>query len=45
MEAKALSFVLHTWDNEFHQKATTRVFTYVVGGHVVMKNIVILGAG
>ena len=36
MEAKALSFVLHTVGSEHHQKSTRCVFTYVVGGRVGM---------
>ena len=38
MEAKALSFVLHTVGSERHQKSTRRVFTFVVGGRVGMND-------
>ena len=38
MEAKTLSFVLDSAGSEHHQSSTRRLFTYVVGGQVGMKD-------
>ena len=38
IEAKALSFVLHTAGSEHHQSSTRHKFTYVMGGRVGMND-------